>query len=282
MARLKQSRNYCFTDFKGIDLNACWEEYNDIIRYMCAGVEICPDTKKKHVQGWIQFSNKKRPGGVKKILGSNSIHIEICHGSEFQNDKYCKKENNFKEWGKFIKQGERTDLETVKKNLDAGASDLEIAESHFALWCQYGKRFNGYRQLLDARDTKEFRFVEVFIHRGPTGTGKTKDAMATNLPTYKIQGDDMKWWDGYQGEEVLVIDEYANQVPCTKLLGILDGYQLRLPIKGGFTYAKWTKVIITTNMWVIHAQAQQYQQDALERRITDYINYGDEGCAEEP
>ena len=37
----------------------------------------------------------------------------------------------------------------------------------------------------------------------------------------------------------------------------LDGYQLRLPIKGGHTYAYWNKVYITTNKpwenWHEHA-----------------------------
>ena len=28
---------------------------------------------------------------------------------------------------------------------------------------------------------------------------------------------------------------------------LLDGYKLQLPIKGGFTYARWRRVIITSN-----------------------------------
>jgi len=68
-----------------------------------------------------------------------------------------------------------------------------------------------------------------------------------------------------------VIDEYANQVKITRLLGILDGHLLRLNMKGTFGYANWDLVIITTNLDVLHSKANPLHQDALERRITRRI-----------
>ena len=64
MPSLSQSRNWCFTDFELLNFEQIYEENKDLIRYICVGNEICPKTKKKHKQGWIQFINKKRMNGV--------------------------------------------------------------------------------------------------------------------------------------------------------------------------------------------------------------------------
>ena len=121
--------------------------------------------------------------------------------------------------------------------------------------------------------TRKFRQVNVEVIEGETGQGKTRHAYGDEAKDiYKIEGDSMQWWDGYEGEKTIVIDEYSNQLPITKLLNILDGYQLRLPIKGGHTYANWTKVYITTNNpweeW--HEHAKPMHRDALKRRITKW------------
>jgi hypothetical protein len=56
------------------------------------GVEICPETKKTHLQGFLALKGRgKRFSAMKKIFGNT--HIEKCNGSEQQNIKYCEKEN---------------------------------------------------------------------------------------------------------------------------------------------------------------------------------------------
>ena len=68
------------------------------------------------------------------------------------------------------------------------------------------------------------------------------------LDYYMIRNDaNIVWWDGYMGEKTLIIDDFDGWISHNRMLGLLDGYQCRLAIKGGFTYARWTKVIITSN-----------------------------------
>ncbi len=124
-----QSRNWCFTDFELLDWDKIYNEYKDIIQYICWGTETCPTTQKTHLQGWIQFSNKKRMNGIKKVCQSKKIHLESCRGTQEQNDKYCKKENKYKTIGSFIKQGQRTDLENIKKKITEGCTMRDIAET---------------------------------------------------------------------------------------------------------------------------------------------------------
>ena len=128
-----------------------------------------------------------------------------------------------------------------------------------------------YKTMIDKEKRKGFRAVETEVLSGPTGCGKTRRAMESDN-VYKIEGSSLQWWDGYEGESTILIDEYSNDVPITKLLNILDGYELRLPIKGGFTYANWNKVYITTNLKKseLHNNAKPEHINALNRRITKW------------
>lgn len=268
----KQSRNWCFTDFKLLDFNKIWNEYRDIIRYICVGEEICPKTKKKHYQGWIQFVNKKRMSRVKNILNSKEIHLEPCRGNEIDNNKYCQKEGKHSTFGKYIIQGQRTDLEEIKKMIDNSVPMLEVANNYFSDYIRYFRGLERYQEMVQKNKTKMFRKIKTTLIMGPTGCGKTRKAVESCSSYYKITGSSLKWFDGYDGEKTLIIDEYANDLKITTLLNILDGYQLRLPVKGGFTYANWTRVFITTNLKELHSKANLAHQDALFRRIDECDN----------
>ncbi len=265
-----QSKNWCFTDFELLDWTKIYKD-SDNIRYICWGTEVCPSTKKKHYQGWIQTTTKKRIGGIKKLCQSKMIHVESCRGSENENNKYCQKDNLYQTEGDFITQGKRTDLDELKRILDNGGTLKDIADENIQAFVQYNRGFEKYKNMIDKSARKSFRELEVTLIHGKTGSGKTKEAMKHDDDTYKIQGNALQWWDGYDGEKKLVIDEYDNQISCTELLGILDGYQLRLPIKGGFTYANWTQVIITSNYRKLHTNARKQHRLALSRRITKTI-----------
>ncbi len=261
--------NWCFTDFKLLDWDKIYTEYSDIIRYLCRGLEIAPKTKKLHYQGWIQFKSKKRMSRIKNICKSKGIHLTAMFGSEYQNEDYCKKDNKFKTWGTFISQGHRTDLEKALKIIRNGDSMTQIEEIVPNLILRYHSGLKELIKINQKKLTKKFRKVEVLIHTGKTDTGKTRSAVENNPDAFMINGDQLEWWDGYEGEKTLIIDEYNNDVNITKMLKILDGYQLRLSVKGSFTYARWNKVIITTNLQKdeIHPNAKAEHRRALFRRI---------------
>lgn len=289
-----RSRNWAFTSFKILDGykilgkfaicnsddGSVSERYN---RYMCWGKEICPKTKKKHLQGWIQFHKPHTLSWIKKKMGKDdTTHWEPCKGSEIQNDKYCQKEGKYETFGKWTEvgtkkvQGQRTDLEAIYSQIKEGVTKEQLWEQPkgFQTYCKYRNGILDAIKHFEQQKRKEFRKVEVEYCYGPTGTGKTRYAMESEN-AFKIHGSDLKWFDGYNGETTLIIDEYANDIKITKLLGILDGYTLRLPIKGGFTYANWTKVIITSNLnkEELHAMANDRHRNALFRRINEFKKF---------
>ncbi len=263
-------RNWCFTDYTLRDMSEVYQENKDIIRFVAWGEEICPTTKRKHHQGWIQFLNPKDMRPVSRLIGGNP-HLEPCFGTEFDNDKYCRKDGKYKSRGRFVSQGQRSDLESIKKIIDDGGTMLDIMDNHFGDFVRYHPGFQKAIQLVADKNTPAWRDVEVEVYKGSTGTGKTRRAMEHN--PYLIGGDELQWWDGYEGQDTICIDEYANNMSCTTLLRLLDGYKKRLAIKGGFTWARWTKVIITTNLDELHGNAMFEHREALKRRITRVIDF---------
>ncbi len=268
----KQSRNWCFTDYQKLDFKKIYDANRSLIRYIGVGQEICPTTKKKHAQGWIQFEAKKRLSRVKSIIGCDKIHVESCRGSELHNEKYCAKDNNFICYGAFITTGFRSDLLVIQDKLKAGDNIEDIMNNDFETYCRYRGGIKDYAQVCAKVNSQAFRKVKTTVLYGDTGTGKTRKAM--EKCSYKITGDSLQWWDGYNGEKTILIDEYDSQIKCTEMLNILDGYQLRLPIKCGFTYAQWTEVYITSNIapneW--HCNAKEQHRAALKRRISKILN----------
>ncbi len=268
MSQIRQCRNWVFTDFELLDLEKIYNDNIELIRFIGWGEETCPDTNRKHLQGWIQTFNKKRRGGISKLLGSKKTHIEPMRGTPDDSEKYCKKEGRYRHFGNYVTERQRSDIFEMKTHIDEGQSNYELATTNFQLYVMYRKQFMQYRYDRLEEKSTTFRNVTVEVFKGKTGTNKTRTAVEESKGYYKIQGDSLEWWDGYVGQDILIIDEYNNQVPITKLLSILDGYQLRLPVKGGFTYAMWTKVIITTNLSCLHIKAKLEHREALDRRIS--------------
>jgi len=108
---------------------------------------------------------------------------------------------------------------------------------------------------------------------GPSGTGKSHaafGAFGTEAPAYsKIPTT--KWWDGYQGEENVIIDEFRGAVSIALLLRWLDpaGYPLTLEVKGGGCVAKFKNVILTSNLHPLewYPELDNATKQALLRRI---------------
>lgn len=87
-------------------------------------------------------------------------------------------------------------------------------------------------------------------------------------------GGHMVWWDGYEGQSLLILDDFTGWIPLTQLLNILDGYPMTLNVKNGRTMANWTTVVITSNLhprdWYSKdVMAHHDHGRALKRRIDE-------------
>jgi len=249
-------RHYCFTAFEKPP-----EPLNILpLRYYVFKPELCPTTGTLHYQGYAELARPVRYKAFCTLMGmSSKCKIFDRKGTRDEARLYClKKETGCGdpvEWGDFENggQGARTDLVDMLEFVKTGASKKEIIENNPVLYAKYRSTILDYKFESLKESTKEFRKVTVDVIVGSPGVGKSKmtlydENLKRKPSTFKIDFDTTTWWDGYEGEKTLIINEfYGCQQKYSKFLDILDGHQLRLPIKNSFTYANWDKVIITSN-----------------------------------
>lgn len=263
-SRGPRKRHWCFTYFG--DLNPVRLYVASQMRYVCAQREISAETKRLHYQGYVEFFDNKRLGQCQSLLGK--CHFEPRKGTRFEAREYCHKiltsvPGSFEEKGLW-----RTDPSRKRKLADMLLSNMTLPELIEASPIDYVRCHRGLEKLYARRkkkQAKKFRKVEVLVLVGKTGSGKTRRACEEE-DYYMMPTGDKIWFDGYEGEKTLIIDDFYGNIKYGLFLRILDGHILPLPIKGGFVWALWTKVIITSNERP-HCWYTRGFTDAMKRRI---------------
>lgn len=96
------SRAWCFT-FHGdnvgdvdivANIEAADEADRSKVRALVYQQEICPDTGRKHLQGYVRFASPVRFTFLQRVLGVPGAHCEKPKGSDEQNVAYCSKEES--------------------------------------------------------------------------------------------------------------------------------------------------------------------------------------------
>jgi hypothetical protein len=275
MVKLSRARNWCFTinnpddeDIAGLE----WVTANigEQVRYLIFGIE--GEGKTDHIQGYVEFYEGKSMATVKAIFDVDGMHLEERKGTAAQAADYCKKEGSFLEFGCISKQGARKDLDVIRESIKSGASELEIAEGHFNKWVVYRNSFSVYRGLLLPR--RDW-VTKVYLLVGTTGTGKSR--LAHSLPgrMYVAFDNSGKWFDGYNGEENVLFDDFTSQDAALGFfLQLCDRYPMRVPVKGNSVEWIPKKIVFTSNLiladWWRSATAEQ--RDAFRRRVTEVYN----------
>jgi len=166
-------------------------------------------------------------------------------------------------------------LEQVRLQLQEGAGQLEIADNDFELWVKYNKAFQHYA-LLQSKP-RDFK-TKVIVVQGPTGTGKSRYALDFDPSGYWKPRN--QWWDGYNGQNTVVLDEFYGWLQFDQLLRLCDRYPLNVEIKGGTVNFSSETIIITTNKHPRDWYNNVYF-DAFVRRVDKWITMGREGNVNE-
>lgn len=133
-------------------------------------------------------------------------------------------------YGDEPQQGKRVDLEAVKRDLDAGMPEEQLADTHFAAWIRYRQSFTQYRLL---RQPRRNWVTQCTVYWGPSGCGKSRRAAweagadAYILPN---SGGPTVWWDGYTGQPHVIIDEFYGWIKYHDMLRIIDRYPLHVQV----------------------------------------------------
>jgi len=270
----RRARSYCFTvnnpSEDEVLVPQSWEPstYRYLVYQLEEGAE-----GTRHLQGYIAF-NQQVDFSTFCAWFPRRPHVEVAKGTAKQNQKYCtKSEGRIDgpwEFGVLPEPGKRNDLLAVKEDLDSGASMQEIAENHFSQFIRYSKAFKEYKCLIAAKESYP---KEVECLWGPTGVGKTRWVFENHPGAYwKTRSvGSSQWWDGYDGHEVIVIDEFYGWFPWDFLLRLTDRYPLQLEVKGGTVPCVAKKIVFTSNKhpreWYPNSRYAWDDSNPLKRRI---------------
>ena len=230
----------------------------------------------EHLQVYVIFDKTKYLTAVRKIQAPG--HWERRMGTHTQAKDYVTKADTRVRGPWEVgdepadkEQGKRNDLLTLKRKMDEGMTEGQIARDPetFPVWARHHKVVARYK-MLTGQQRNWPTFTQVIW--GAPGLGKTRKALELAGPdAYWLPrpAGQTAWFDGYIGQETIVIDEFYGWLPLDLLCRLLDRYPYQVETKGGSMMVLCKKVIITSNV----APAQWYKLpierlSALFRRLS--------------
>ena len=218
-----------------------------------------------HYQVCVAFSKKKSLSFVQELFG-RGIHAELSRSESAA--AYCNKEDSrdgepFEYGAKPFRRNSATDWESVWESAKSG--DLAAIPANV--------RVVSYRTLRAiGSDYSQCPSIEkrVDVFWGSTGTGKSHRAWNEAGEGAYSKCPRSKFWDGYQNQEHVVLDEFRGGIDVAHLLRWFDKYPVRVEVKGSSRplYAK--RIWITSNVdprnW--YPELDLATLDALMRRLT--------------
>lgn len=213
------NRHWCFTVY---DMNWFPHDWHENHRYTVVQLEKCPETGKKHWQGYTELNEPMRMEGfIEQIIGVNDCHVEKRKGSRLEARVYCMEEETRihgpYEFGKWNKkgQGNRTDHDNVANEIKENGFNtaVETYPGHFI-------RFHRGMERLSSRiNANKVRKITV-------REGQYEDGM------YCVQR--MNKFEEYMGEKTIYVPWHERNDPV---------YEDRLPVVVNKHYAAWTEVV---------------------------------------
>lgn len=240
-----QARRYVFTLNNYVEEDVFSLQNNPHVRYIRFAKEIGNGTP--HLQGYFTLPSPQRTAWLKKKI-SNRAHFEAMKGTLAENDAYIEKEGGeIYEAGDKPLEGSDKSVAMKQRYADAWSKAKEgnIEEVDADLRLRFYPTLKKIRaDYQGAAGNQEF---ENWWFVGPTGTGKSYTARE-NWPDAYIKNLN-KWWDGYEGQETVIIEEWH---PDAKVLGHYlkiwsDRYAFRGEVKGASAMMNPRRIVVTSN-----------------------------------
>ena len=246
-----------------------------------------------HTHLYMAFGSGVRFSTIKKKFPKT--HIEMARGTSQENRDYIFKQGKWEKDKKaeghreetreecgempLERQGARNDISDLYDMIKNGTSTYEIIDESPQYMMRVSQIEKVRQTILEEKYKKEYRQLEVTYVHGVTGAGKTRGILENYgyENVYRIT-DYEHPFDRYNGQEVLMFDEFRNSLKMQEMLQYLEGYPLALPARYANRQACYTKVYIVSN-WTLQKQYQELQKkdgdswDAFERRIHKIVEY---------
>nr|QIJ58588.1 REP [Human respiratory circular DNA virus] len=222
------------------------------IRYGITGKEVAPTTGTVHYHVVVMCNKTVSIRNANQLLEIEGIlpHLEKINNNVIKVIEYIKKDGNFNEVNKENEPKRKMESKTKAELMLHGKWKNYSQKEKYEPKILGGKKLEQYSLKTANLTSTEKEFVMWF--KGETGEGKTRTAVEIAEKFYNgdywISNDSLRWFDGYHGQKLAIIDDFrkAMLTDWSFLLRLLDGYNLIVQTKGGFT--KWNPetIIITS------------------------------------
>lgn len=266
---MSRSRSWCFTiNHYDEEDGARIQEMTARYRYIVAGKEV-GESGTPHIQGYVYLKNAMTMGALSRLLPR--AHLEMARGTPQQAADYCKKDGDYWEDGELpASQSEKGEAEKARwedARTKAKAGDMDAIPADIYIRC-YNSLLAIGRQHQPMPESRAE--LDNLWYYGPTGTGKSRKAREEN-PGYYLKNKN-KWWDGYTGQEVVIIEEWD---PSYSMLGSFlkewaDHYPFNAEFKGSSRLIRPKKIIVTSNYSIDECFVDEATREPLHRRFTSH------------
>ncbi len=143
--------------------------------------------------------------------------------------------------------GRSNALLNMKDAIDEGCTEGGLWDRFFAMMVQNHKSMSVYRRV--STPSRDFQ-TKLEIYWGPPGTGKSVRAHQVDSTAYwvrKPSSGGPLWFDGYDGQQTVVIDEFYGWISIDLFCRLVDRYPLMVETKGGAANFVAKRIIITSN-----------------------------------
>jgi len=218
-----------------------------------------------HNQIFFITRNKASLRAVQRLFEPAIGHWELTRSNAAE-DYVWKEDTRIGEPYEFgerpINRSAATDWDLVRRNAIAGTFE-DIPSDIYV-------RHYGSLRKIHADNVQPISMVRTCsVFWGPTGTGKSRRAWELAGISAYSKDPRTKFWCGYQGQRVVVLDEFRGSIDISHLLRWLDRYPVRVETKGGSQPLMADTFYITSNLppaqWYPELDPATYR--ALERRL---------------
>ncbi|MCL2255652.1 MAG: hypothetical protein FWC11_02210 [Firmicutes bacterium] len=210
-----------------------------------------------HYQIYIENVRTIRFSTLKNKLPN--AHIEERRGTRQQAYDYVTKERT--RVGEVIgngeirleeEQGKRNDLDGITMLLEEGANLDEIRNAFPKQFVRYGNGIERFKNSLIEQEQrsflKKYRDMKITYIWGDSRVGKSRYVnLKYDYEVYSIGNYDKGMWDLYNGEKVVLFEEFHSDIKINDMLRWLDGNPVQLSARYRNKIACFNRVYITSN-----------------------------------
>jgi len=218
-----------------------------------------PDHNGVHLHFYIYLKNPRAQAGIYKLFKpifrkkfwlvkaeNNKGAIEYCSKDEtrVRDTIWVNKEKMPMEHG--VKRTLTDACEMVRN----GGGIKRVAREMPEQFVRYHGGLTKLEHQLKGDNLPRKRDVKVFYVWGDSGCGKSHFGEFYDTAEETYATGDMKekiWFGQYGGQRTLVIEEFEGKCWPQEMKRLLDGWKMEVQTKGGFCWAEWTTVIVTSN-----------------------------------